>query len=193
MKISEAKQEIAQFLPQKNLIYIRGYIMVGIGVLIALGTIIAPNVGIMSFKNAWLPVASFVILFTGVVEAFDTYISRNTPRFYVNLQFAILDLVVGWVVLFSLNYPAYKLSILIAVFLMIKGLFRVIGAYAGHFATTKPTMIGGGISFLLGFLIWVQWPGEPTTAILSFCLSVEIALRGWALVRLAEWLGNLEE
>ncbi|WP_031435121.1 hypothetical protein [Methylomarinum vadi] len=193
MKELEEQQELTQFLPQKNLIRLRGYILLGVGVLIALGSIIAPNVGMLSYKNAWLPVASFVILLTGVVESLDTYISRKTTRFFVNLQFAILDSVVGMVLFFSLNYPAYKLSILIAVFLMVKGLFRVIGAYAGHFATTKQTMIGGGVSLVLGLLIWVQWPGEPSSAVLSFCLSVELALRGWALLRLADWLDEHQE
>ncbi len=193
MKKIEEQQELTQFLPQKNLIQLRGYIMLGIGVLISLGSIIAPDVGMLSYKNAWLPVASFVILLTGIVESIDTYMSRNTSRFFVNLQFAILDTVVGTVLFFSLNYPAYKLSILIAVFLLVKGLFRIIGAYAGQFATTRQTMIGGAVSFLLGILIWVQWPGEPSSAVLSFCLSVELALRGWALLRLAEWLGAHQE
>lgn len=193
MKELEEQQELTQFLPQKKLIRLRGYILLGVGVLIALGSIIAPNVGMLSYKNAWLPVASFVILLTGAVESLDTYMSRKTTRFFVNLQFAILDSVVGLVLFFSLNYPAHKLSILIAVFLMVKGLFRVIGAYAGHFATTRQTMIGGAISLILGLLIWMQWPGEPSSAVLSFCLSLELALRGWALLRLADWLDEHEE
>lgn len=193
MKKLEEQQELAQFLPQKSLIQLRGYILLGIGVLISLGSIIAPDVGMLSYKNAWLPVAAFVILLTGLVESLDTFISRNTTRFFVNLQFAILDTVVGLVLFFSLDYPAYKLSILIAVFLMVKGLFRVIGAYAGHFATTKQTMVGGAVSLLLGLLIWMQWPGEPSSAVLSFCLSLELALRGWALLRLADWLGEHQD
>lgn len=192
MKISDAKPELTQFLPQKNLIYLRGYLMMAIGVIISLGAIISPDVGIMSFKNAWLPVAAFVILLTGIVESFDTYLSRNTPRFFVNLQFAILDLVVGMVLLSSLNYRAYKLSILIAVFLIVKGLFRVVGAYAGSFATTRPTMIGGLASLLMGVFLWMKWPAEISSAVLSFCLSIEIALRGWALNCFADWLNELE-
>ncbi len=192
MKTSDAKHEFSQFLPQKGLIYTRGFLMLAIGVLIALGSIIAPNVGIFSFRNAWLPVASFIILVVGCIEGFDTYISRRTNRFFANLQFAILDTTVGWMLFFSLNYPASQLAILIAAFLIIKGLFRLISAYVGQFANGKPAIIGGGISFAMGFLIWVQWPGEFSSAFLSFFLSVEIALRGWALIQFAKWLGELE-
>jgi uncharacterized membrane protein HdeD (DUF308 family) len=193
MKVTDARAELSQFLPQKNLILMRGYLMVGVGVLIALGSIVAPNVGMMSFKNAWLPVAAIVIMTAGAIEGYDAYISRRTNRFFSNLQFAILDSTVGWMIFLSLNYPATQIAILIAAFLIIKGLFRLIGAYAGHFANGKPAMIGGAISCILGLIIWAQWPGEFSSGFLSFFLSVEIALRGWALIKFADWLSELEE
>lgn len=180
--------EFAQFLPQINLIYLRGYIMLIIGGLITLGSFIAPKVVILGFENAWLPVAALLIIVTGFVEIFDTYISRHTARFFLNLQFAIMDTVVGLVLFLSLGYDANKLSILIAVFLMVKGLFRFISAYLGQFTNIKSTLIGGAISFFLGLFLWIQWPLESAIWFLSFCLSIEIALRGWALVNFANWL-----
>lgn len=188
--MQEQREDLLQFLPQKNLIYLRGYLMLIIGVLISLGSVIAPNVGIMSDKNAWVPIAAIVILLAGLVEWFDTFISRRTTRFYVNLQFAILDTVVAWLILFSLGHGVEELVILIIAFLIIKGLFRFIGAYAGHFSSVKPTMIGGLVSFLMGFLLWMQWPGDIPNAVLSLSLSIEIALRGWALISFGRWLGQ---
>lgn len=193
MKLNQDKSEFTEFLPQKKLIYLRGYIMLIIGALISIGSIIAPNVIILSYKNAWLPIAAFIIIVIGLVEVLDTYISRHSSRFFVNLQFAILDTVVGLVLFFSLGYEANRLSILIAVFLMVKGLFRLIGAYMGKFANTKSSVIGGSISVAMGFFIWIHWPLEISVALLSFCLSIEIALRGWALIHFAEWLGNIED
>lgn len=190
MDKTEEKQELTQFLPQKNLIYLRGYIMLIVGILISLGSIIAPDVGILSNQNAWVPVAAMVILLTGLVECFDTYISRGTTRFFVNLQFAILDTVFAWLVLFSLGYGASELVILIIAFLIIKGLFRMVAAYAGHFSSVKPTLIGGSVSLLMGLLLWFKWPGEIPNFILSLCLSIEVALRGWALISFARWLGK---
>ena len=189
MKKLEEQQGYIQFLPQKNLIYLRGYLMLIIGVLISLGSLIAPDVGIMSDQNAWVPIAAIVVLLTGLVEWFDTYISRGSTRFLVNLQFAILDTVFAWLVLFSLGYGAAELAILIIAFLIIKGLFRMIAAYSGQFASVKPTFIGGSVSLLMGILLWINWPGEIASAFLSFCLSIEIALRGWALISFARWLG----
>ncbi|MCF7971862.1 MAG: hypothetical protein K9L22_11955 [Methylococcaceae bacterium] len=192
MKLEQQKAEFSQFLPQKRLIYLRGYIMLVIGSLISLGSIVSPNVGILSTQNGWLPVAAFVLLMTGVIEAFDAYISRNTPRFLINLQFAILDTVVALVMVFSLGYSVNRLSILIAVFLMVKGLFRLISAYAGAFINAQSTLIGGAVSLVLGLIIWGQWPAEPAVAFLSFCLSAEIALRGWALIQFAKYLSGLD-
>lgn len=182
------KSHFSQFLPQKYLIKLRGYTMLIVGSLISIGSLVAPNVMILSVKNAWLPVASFIILFAGLIECFDTFISRKTSRFFVNLQFAILDTVVGTVLFFSLGYDANQLSILIAVFLMVKGLFRVICGFLGEFVNSRSTIIGGSISIFLGLLIWALWPLETSISFLSFCLSLEIALRGWALIHFYQWL-----
>lgn len=192
MKAEYDKSEYVQFLPQKNLIYLRGYLMLIIGSLISFGSIIAPDVVILAVDNAWLPVAAFLIILIGLVEIIDTYISRHTNRFFVNLQFAILDTVVGFVLFFSLGYEANRLSILIAVFLMVKGLFRFIGAYLGKFANAKSSVTGGAISIVLGFILWVHWPLDISVALLSFSLSIEIALRGWALIHFADWLDNMD-
>jgi len=193
MQLEQQKDEFSAFLPQKSMIYLRGYIMLVTGSLIALGSIVSPNVSMLSIQNAWLPVAAFVLLMTGIIEAFDTYISRQTPRFLLNLQFAIVDTVVGVVLFFSLGYSVHKLSLMIAVFLLIKGWFRLISAYAGAFANSRSTMVGGFISVVLGLFLWAQWPGGSSVAFLSFCLSTEIALRGWALTQFAKYLSGLDE
>lgn len=158
------------------------------GVITAVESIIAPDMSIMTFTNAWLPVTAFIIFTVGVIEFFDTYFSRYTAMFFSNIQFAIFDLVFGGVLFWSSAYSATKLSILIAVYLMVKSLFRVVLAFQGSFVNATSAKFGSIISFLLGLAIWLHWPLEPSIAFLSFCLSVEIALRGWTLVQFSYWL-----
>jgi len=184
--------EYTQFVPQINLIYARGYIMLIVGTLISIGSIISSDVGMLSSTNSWIPIASLVLILIGLLGAFDTYISRHTSSFLVNLQISILDTVFGLVLFFGLSYSSANLSILIATFVIIKGLFRVISGYMGELFDSKSTMVGGAVSLLFGVIIWGQWPFEGSTMFLSFCLSVEIALRGWASIQFAKYLRSLK-
>lgn len=186
----ESAEEFTQFIPHKLSIYIRGFFMLIVGSFISMGSIVAPDVHILSGSNAWLPIAALVLLVVGSLEFLDTYISRNTHRFIVNLQFAVMDTVFGAIILFGLSYGADKMSMLVAAFLLVKGLFRLISATAGRFPHAKSTIICGCISIFLGILLWIQWP-STSAAFLSFSLSLEIALRGWALVCFANWLGKI--
>ena len=185
--------EYLAFRPQRHIIFLRGLAMFSLGGFIAGASLLAPGVYMMSVKMAWLPIATALLILVGLVEFLDTYITRHSSRFFVNLQFALLDTVVGFMLLLGLSYPPETLSLVIIVFLMVKGLFRAVGAYVGQFANRKSTLIGGIVSVVLGLLIWINWPGSPSPAFLSFCLSLEIALRGWALIHFAAWLKKVPE
>ncbi len=192
MNTLETRSEYSQFIPQKLLIYFRGLIMLILGGIISIASIMVPGVYILSGAYAWLPIAALVLVVVGVLECYDTYVSRNSERFIVNLQLAIMDTVFGTIVLFELSHDTYKMSVLIAAFLIAKGVFRVIAASAGQFPNSKSTILGGMISSLLGLLLWIQWP-FTSIGFISFCLSIEIALRGWALIRFAAWLGEVKK
>lgn len=188
----KSKEEFSQFIPQKPLLYFRGLLMLVLGSLISLGSIFAPDVYMMSGANGWLPIAASILIAVGILECFDTYISRHTHRFIVNLQFAVMDSVFGAIILFGLAHDAEKMSLMISAFLIVKGIFRFVAATAGKFPHAKSTIISGLISFLLGILLWAQWPAT-SVGFLSFCLSLEIALRGWSLLNFANWLGKVAE
>jgi len=99
----------------------------------------------------------------------------------------ILDVVVAVLLVLSSGDDPVRLSLLIAAFLMIKGIFRIIISYAINSANVTATRIGAGVSILFGLFIWMQWPSSAAW-FLAFCLSSEIALRGWATLMLALWL-----
>jgi hypothetical protein len=48
-------------------------------------------------------------------------------------------------------------------------------------------MIGAGVSVILGLLVFAEWPSSAGW-FLAFCLSADIGLRGWALIKLGLWL-----
>lgn len=68
---------------------------------------------------------------------------------------------------------------------MVKGIFRAVLAKGTQQKIS--TLVGAAVSFLLGFLIWAEWPSSAAW-FLAVALCTEIALRGWALLVFAFWL-----
>ncbi|MDP3010746.1 MAG: hypothetical protein Q8N30_16975 [Methylococcales bacterium] len=166
----------------------RGVLMLVIGVTLIALTIFKPNVMLFHVRDtSWFPVCGFVLLAVGLLECFDALIAKELKDFFLNLQNGILDVVVAVLLVLSSGDDPVRLSLLIAAFLMIKGIFRIIISYAINSANVTATRIGAGLSILFGLFIWMQWPSSAAW-FLAFCLSSEIALRGWATLTLALWL-----
>lgn len=171
----------------------RGGLMLFIGVSLIAFTLFKPDVMLFHARDtSWLPICGFVVLAVGLLECFDALIAKELKDFFLNLQNGILDVVIAGLIVFSSGEGAIRLSLLIAAFLIIKGVFRIIISYAIVSVNGTATRIGAGVSILLGLLIWMQWPSSAAW-FLAFCLSAEIALRGWAIIMLALWLQTQQE
>jgi uncharacterized membrane protein HdeD (DUF308 family) len=171
----------------------RGVLMLFIGVTLIAFTLFKPDVMLFHARDtSWLPICGFALLAVGLLECFDALIAKELKDFFLNLQNGILDVVVASLLMLSSGDDPQRLSLLIAAFLIIKGAFRIMLSYAINSANITATRIGSGVSILLGLLIWMQWPSSAGW-FLAFCLSVEIALRGWAVITLALWLQTQQE
>ncbi|MBL6986270.1 MAG: hypothetical protein ISR72_04340 [Methylobacter sp.] len=180
-------QNVDYFLPQRNTLLIRGLVLTVTGSLLIVFSIVAPDVKIMSQSSAWLPMVAFVILLTGLLACLDTYILRHSKEFFVNLQIAVLDTVIGVFLLTELNRSEERIILLAAAYLLIKGIFRVFAALTVAFINANTAVSGGLLSVFLGVLLWQGWPSSSMWFI-CFCLSVDIMTRGLALTRFGLWL-----
>jgi uncharacterized membrane protein HdeD (DUF308 family) len=171
----------------------RGVLMLLIGVTLIAFTLFKPDVMLFHARDtSWLPICGFVVLAVGLLECFDALIAKELKDFFLNLQNGLLDVVVGSLIVFSSGETSIRLGLLIAAFLIIKGAFRIILSYGINSSNVTSTRIGAGVSIMLGLLIWMQWPSSAAW-FLAFCLSTEIALRGWATIMLALWLQSQQE
>ena len=168
-------------------ILIRGIVLLGCGILISILTLFKPDVMVFHARDtSWLPVSALLLLVLGSLECFDAIIAKELKDFVLNIQIGLLDVVVALLIIFNAN-EANTLRLLIAAFLIIKGSFRVILSYAINRSNIRSTRIGAAISILLGLLITMQFPSSAAW-FLAFCMSMEIALRGWAFIVTALWL-----
>lgn len=166
----------------------RGLVMLFAGAVLSVATLFNPDAVLMYAQGfSWLPAAALVLLAVGLLEGFDAVIAKEQRDFFLHLQNGVLDVVVGGMIVLSVDVEPTRLSLLIAAFLMVKGIFRTILAQAMQLPQKTSTIVGAGISFVLGFLIWGEWQ-SPAGWFLAACLSTEIALRGWALMMFAFWV-----
>lgn len=168
-------------------ILLRGSVTLILGGLLAIAALFKPDTMLLHARDfSWLPAAGFVVLAIGLLECMDAAIAREPADFFLHLQNGILDAVVGALIVFSISgYPS-RLSLLIAGFLLVRGILRMVLVRAARLQARISAFIGGGISASLGLLIWAEWPSDAAW-FLAFCLAVEIALRGLALITVASW------
>ena len=172
---------------------IRGSLMLFIGVALVAGTLFKHDVIIFQVRDfSWLPVCGIVVLAVGFLECFDAATAKELGDFFLNLQTGVLDVVVGGLILFSIGGDPARLSLLIAAFLIVKGIFRLTLAAVTQLPNRVSTSVGAVLSIIFGMLIWLEWPSSAGW-FLAFCLSAEIGLRGWAILMFSFWVKSLQE
>jgi uncharacterized membrane protein HdeD (DUF308 family) len=72
---------------------------------------------------------------------------------------------------------------MIALFLIIGGVFRMVVAFAVQFHNRPWLFLHGAIDVLLGILIWRQWPLSGLWVIGLF-VGIDMIFNGWSLIML---------
>ncbi|MGL6194862.1 MAG: HdeD family acid-resistance protein, partial [Thermoguttaceae bacterium] len=104
--------------------------------------------------------------------------------FMVHLVAGILYTVVGFLLLDAPLFNAVTLTFLLAAFLIVVGLIRMIGALVVQFHGWTWAVLNGGITFLLGMLIYKSWPSSGLWVIGLF-VGIEIIFAGFYWIMFA--------
>lgn len=126
----------------------------------------------------------------GVVQILGAFWARRWSGFFALLFSGVLYLTVG---VLSLDHPdkfAEGLTLMIAAFLVAGGLFRLVAAVAVRFPSWGWLALNGGVTLLLGLLIWRSWPASGLQVIGLF-VGIELIFNGWTWVMLALGLRRL--
>lgn len=171
----------------------QGIVITLMGVSLVLVCALRPNVIILSAKElSWLPASGMVVLALGLVECLDAFLAKETRDFLQNLQVGVLDTVIGALIIFSVAEEPARFSLMIASYLIARGIVRITLIYAMQLPRAHLTSIGGFLSIIMGFMIWFGWPSTAGW-FLSLCLNIEIAVRGWGVIIFALWLKEKEK
>jgi uncharacterized membrane protein HdeD (DUF308 family) len=146
--------------------------------------------GVLAITMAWLAALTlvlflgFLLIVSGVFELVHAFYARGWSGFFLDLLLAVLDIVVGVLLVLRPELSVAVLTLLLAVFLLVGGLFRTVAAVMLRFPSWGWAVAGGVVTVLLGVLILVEWP-ESALWVLGTFLGIDLMLRGWMWIMLA--------
>jgi uncharacterized membrane protein HdeD (DUF308 family) len=159
------------------------------GWLLALG-IVSIILGILALGSAaFFTVASmiffgWILLIIGILEIIYVFRHLHWGGFFLHLLNGIFAIVLGLIMIGNPAGSAVILTLLLAMFFMVAGLFRSITALTMRFPSWTWRFFNGLITLLLGILLWVQWPFSGLWAIGMF-IGIDLIFSGWSSVMLA--------
>ena len=188
MNIFEKLFQLEHYEISWKRLFVQGTIIMVMGATLALSSVFNKDAVIMVAREfSWLPVSGMIIFFLGLEECLEAYLAKASREFHQNLQVGILDTVIGGLIVFSVSEDPQRLSMMIAAFLIVRGLVRIALVRALHLPHSLSTSLCGTVSIILGFLICFEWPTNESW-FLALTLNIEIAFRGWAIIMFALWL-----
>lgn len=154
------------------------FIALGVA-LIALGTVAIATAIVTTLIS--VVVFGWLLLLGGIIEAVHAFWVRPWSGLLLQLLLGVLNIVVGFLIIANPGVGALSLTLLMAAFFFVGGLFRIIAAAREHFPGRGWAITGGVINVLLGVLIWIHWPTTAFWVIGTF-IGVDLIVTGWWFV-----------
>ena len=156
--------------------------LVGVGIVLmvlgAIAVVYAAATTMLSVLGlGWL------LIVGGIIEGVHAFGEKQWGSFFIDLFAAALYVVLGFLLVANPGTSAAGLTLLIAMFLILSGIFRIaagLGVRAPHWGWV---LAHGVVSLVLGILIWQQWPVSGLWAIGLF-VGIEVLANGITLLAL---------
>ncbi|HTQ23715.1 MAG TPA: HdeD family acid-resistance protein [Candidatus Binataceae bacterium] len=157
------------------------FLVVGIALVIlgivAIGSAVAMTIVSVLFLG-WL------LIIGGIFEVIHGFSHRPWSGFFINLLGGVLYAVAGLVMVSNPALAAVTLTLVIAVMLIVAGLFRLFIAFSTPLHHRGWLVLNGAISILLGVMIWRSWPVSGLWVIGMF-IGIDMIVDGWTEIMLA--------
>lgn len=128
----------------------------------------------------------FGLLFmvSGIIQAVQAFQTRQSSGFFLHVLAGLFDLVIGVLLVTHPTAGALALTLLLAAFFLVGGLFRSVTALSLRYPSWGWSLLGGIVSLFLGVLLLVEWPGSALWFI-GMCIGIDMIFHGWGWVMLA--------
>jgi uncharacterized membrane protein HdeD (DUF308 family) len=157
------------------------FLVLGIA-LILLGAVFLSSLVVATL--ATVLIFGILLVASGAVQLVSGILSHRWGLFFLSLLVALLDLVVGVLLIEHPVQAAAGLTLLLAAFLLVGGLARIIIALVERFPNWGWVLLNGLITFVLGIMLWRQWP-EDALWVIGLFVGIDLLFKGLSWVMLA--------
>jgi uncharacterized membrane protein HdeD (DUF308 family) len=159
----------------ENLHHKWGWLLVLGIALIVLGAFVLAHAVLATLVSTLL--IGWLLVIGGVIEVVHSFGVRKWSGFLLELLLAILYVVAGFIILSAPAGSALMLTLVIAAYLLVGGIFRVISAISLRFPGWGWLVFSGVVAAALGAAVWRNWPATGLW-FLGLCVGVELIVQG---------------
>jgi uncharacterized membrane protein HdeD (DUF308 family) len=152
-----------------------GIVMIALGVIAILYDVTATVISVLWF--GWL------LIIGGIVEIVHGFQTHRWGGFFLHLLGGLVFLIAGVVFVANPQAGALSLTLFLAAFFLVAGIFEIVGALRLHAPHWGWEVLSGAITAVLGLLLWRQWPASGLWFI-GFAVGIGLIFRGWGWVML---------
>ena len=134
--------------------------------------------------KAVIKVTGLVLLLTGVVQIVTAFWAPKWSGLLVQVLFGILYMVVGSMLAQQPKEAAALITLMMAVFFIVGGIFRIVLALDMQFHNWGWVLFNGIVTLLLGMMVWSNWP-EVSIVVIGIFVGIEILVCGWVWTMMA--------
>ena len=154
---------------------------IGVGAVLIVFGIVALSSSVLVTLGTMI-VIGWLMIMAGVVQTLHG-ITRRGGTFFVDLLAGILSTVTGILIVGHPGATAGALTLMIAMLLIIGGIFRIAVAVSVRFVNMIWLFIHGVLNMLLAVIILQDWPVSGLWVIGTF-IAIDMIFSGWTLVML---------
>jgi uncharacterized membrane protein HdeD (DUF308 family) len=126
----------------------------------------------------------FLLIVDGVIQLIHAFKARAWGGFFLLLLTGILGVVTGGLMVRHPGAAALSLTLLLASFFIVGGLFRAVGSLMLRFPNWGWACLSGVIAFLLGVMLVMEWPASGVWFI-GLSIGITLLFEGWGWVMVA--------
>ncbi|MCM3905611.1 MAG: HdeD family acid-resistance protein [Pyrinomonadaceae bacterium] len=148
--------------------------------------------GVFAITRAYLPALTIkttwflglLLLVGGIGEIIGSFRAGRWNGTLFHVLIGLFYVVVGLLIMDQPENSAVHLTLIIAVFMILGGVFRIVFALFDRFTGWIWVLLNGIVTLLLGVMIYKQWP-ESGTWVIGLFLGVELISSGWGWIMLS--------
>jgi uncharacterized membrane protein HdeD (DUF308 family)/serine/threonine protein kinase len=156
--------------------------------LVVLGLLAISSPGLTTV--ATVEIFGFILLAGAALEVASITWARSWSGVLLHLLGGLLSLFVGVLLIEQPGLGAAGYTLLMALFFVAGGLFRVILAVGQRFSGWGWSLLGGVVSLVLGVLIWRELPVSALWVLGTF-VGIDLIVNGWSWVMVGLGLRQL--